>query len=61
MHIKDIKIIKEILEVSPEKGIDIKSVGEFVGFYKEAIYQLERAEGVDDPDKETILAYMLYY
>lgn len=61
MHIKDIKIIKEILEVSPEKGIDIKSVGEFVGFYKEAIYQLERAEGVDDPDKETILAYMLHY
>ena len=61
MHIKDIQIIKEILEVSPEKGIDIKSVGEFVGFYKEAIYQLENAEGVDDPDKETILAYMLYY
>ena len=61
MHIKDIKIIKEILKVCPEKGIDIKSVGEFVGFYKEAIYQLERAEGVDDPDKETILAYMLYY
>ena len=57
MHIKHIEIIKEILA----KDIDIKSVGEFMGFYKEAIYQLENAEGVDDPDIETILAYMRYY